>query len=445
MNLKELQQQKRNIRAKLNDLIRVLKSEKRDFTSSESREWESLKIEYDEINDKIEEAREHQTCPEDRALSAGASAPLDEQRGFSQATDPGGRMISSQPLSNGGFDSMGSFLTSVIRAGMGRGTDERLMGEQRAYGMNETIPSEGGFLVAPQFSSQLLQRTYSQGILPGRCFRLPLTKSSSIRIPAVDETSRANGSRLGGIQLYWNAEAAELTKSKPKIRQMELSLKKLTGLCYLTDELLADAPMLEAFTTKAFSDEFSFVLDDVLIRGTGAGQPLGILASNGLVTVAKETNQYAKTILYENIVNMWSRCWGKSRANAVWLINQDCEPQLSKMSLTVGTGGVPVYMPASGISGSPYATLMGRPLIPFEQCDTLGQKGDIILADFGEYLLTDTGQIKSASSIHVRFLYDEMALRFTYRVDGQPIWNNPLTPYKGSNSLSPFVCLAERA
>ena len=69
----------------------------------------------------------------------------------------------------------------------------------------------------------------------------------------------------------------------------------------------------------------------------------------------------------------------------------------------------------------------------------------MILGDFSQYLLIDKGGINAASSIHVRFLYDESVFRFIYRVDGQPIWNKPITPYKGSNTLSPFVALAKRS
>lgn len=203
--------------------------------------------------------------------------------------------------------------------------------------------------------------------------------------------------------------------------------------------------MLEAVIMQGFSEEFGFKVDDAIINGTGAGMPLGILNSKALVTVPKEAGQAAGTINVQNVVNMWSRCWGRSRQNAAWYINQDIEPQLFTMSLAVGAGGVPVYMPASGVSGSPYSTLFGRPVIPLEQCETLGTLGDIILADFSQYLLIDKGGINAASSIHVRFLYDENVFRFIYRVDGQPVWNAPLQPFKGSNTLSPFVALANRA
>jgi len=142
---------------------------------------------------------------------------------------------------------------------------------------------------------------------------------------------------------------------------------------------------------------------------------------------------------------MWSRCWAPSRKNAVWLINQDCEPQLNGMSIAVGTGGIPVYLPAGGLSQSPYSTLFGRPVIPVEYCATVGDQGDIILADFTQYQAIDKGVLKTATSIHVRFDYNETAFRFVFRFDGQPSWKSALTPYKGSNTLSPFVALANRA
>ena len=103
-------------------------------------------------------------------------------------------------------------------------------------------------------------------------------------------------------------------------------------------------------------------------------------------------------------------------------------------------------MPPGGLSSQPYGTLFGRPVIPIEQCQTLGDKGDIILADMSQYILADKGGVQSASSIHVRFVNDESVFRFVYRVAGQPIWHSALTPFTGAaNTLSPFVTLNARA
>ena len=345
-----------------------------------------------------------------------------------------------QPNNISKFTNLGEQLKAVYNAAQPNRpmVDERLMNS--ASGANESVPSDGGFLVQTDFASDLLKHTFETGILAPRCKRIPIsTNANALKINALDDSSRVNGARWGGIQTYWENEADELISSKPKFRTMDLSLKKLTGLCYATDELLQDAAALQSVITQGFAEEFGFKIDDTILNGNGAGQPLGILNSTSLVTVAKETDQSAK-ITVENLIKIWSRCWGRSRANAVWYINQEIEPLL----YTLKIGDVPVYLPAGGLSEKPYATLFGRPIVPLEQCGALGAVGDIILGDMSQYLLIDKGGINTASSIHVRFLYDESVFRFIYRVDGQPIWNKPITPYKGSNTLSPFVTLAAR-
>ena len=229
-------------------------------------------------------------------------------------------------------------------------------------------------------------------------------------------------------------------------------LQKLTGLVYLTDELIMDTTALQGIVMEALPEELNFRTEDAIFEGSGAGQPQGILNSAALVVVAKDTGQAAATITWTNIINMWSRMWARSYQNCVWLINQDCLPQLQQLNTRQSgdTAGVPVWLPAgAGMFGAgtaqPNQTLMGRPLIPVEYASTLGTEGDISLVDLSQYMVIDKSTIESASSIHVRFLNDEMVLRFIYRVNGQPIWNKPLTPFKGSNTKSPFVTLATRS
>lgn len=338
------------------------------------------------------------------------------------------------------FASFGEQLMAAYRAAMPGGKVDERLSTRAASGLNETTPSDGGFLVQQDFVTELLKKTYETGILASKVKKIPIsTNANGMKINAIDEDSRANGSRWGGVQTYWEGEADEITASKPKFRQMELSLKKLTGLCYATDELLQDAAALEAVIRQAFAEEFGFKIDDAILSGSGEGEPLGILNSGAIVTVAKEASQ-TDTITVENLIKMWNRLWSRSRANAVWYINQELEPYL----YTLKIGDKPVYIPAGGLSEKPYGTLFGRPVVPIEQCSAAGEVGDIILADIGQYLLIDKGGVKSASSIHVRFLYDENVFRFIYRVDGKPIWTKPLTPYKGSATVSPFVTLAKR-
>lgn len=344
------------------------------------------------------------------------------------------------------FSSFGEQLQAIARAGMNKGgdRDNRLVW-QAAAGLNEAVPSEGGFLVQKQFSTELLDLMHDQSEILTRVRRIPISIGDGIKLPAIDESSRVDGSRWGGVLAYWANEADTVTASKPKFREMELGLKKLFGLGYATDELLRDGTALQSIMTQAFTEELVFKAEDAVINGTGSGQPLGILNSGAVISVAADSGQAAATVTTTNVLNMWARLPRRSRRNAVWLINQDIEPQLYPLTMVASTSALLYTPPGVNGNNSPYGLLMGRPVVPVEYCATLGTAGDIILTDLSQYLMIDKDGVQQAASMHVRFIYDEMTFRFIYRVDGQPAWNKAVTPYKGSNTQSPYITLATRS
>ena len=347
-----------------------------------------------------------------------------------------------------GFRSFGEQMRAVISAGIpGQRTDPRLYQTRAITGMGETIASDGGFLVGTEYSQDIIGSVYDKvGLLAPLCKRYQVaTNSNTLKIPGIDETSRADGSRQGGIRSYWAEEGGSLTSSKPKFKQLNFELSKLTCLVYLTDELEMDTTALGNWISDRVKDELSFSIDDAIVNGNGVGRPMGILSSNCTIQVSKEVGQAATTLLYQNILKMWQRGIPATERDGVWLMNRDVKSQLYSMVLTGGTATTPVFLPQGGVSARPYDTLFGRPIVYSEHCATLGTAGDVILAHMPSYILVDK-PIKSAYSIHVRFVNDENVLRFTYRVSGQPAYSSAITPYKGaSNTISPFVKLQTRS
>lgn len=425
----------------LGDMKAKCMGEGREYDDEEKKLIRSIQARIDDLREQIE--LEEKTASLDKDLSKSRKEP--------PKADPNDDGTRSLPYGEGArtrgpqFQSLGEQLVAIAIAGQDGGhVDPRLI-EERATGLSEGIASGGGFLLQDNFAAQMIETVWEDPDLLGRVNKISITKGNNMKIPAINETSRADGSRSGGVQMYWAAEAGSKIPSKPDYRQIELVLKKLIGLIYATDELLEDAPALESYIRRAFAAEMRFKLIDALIRGTGAGQPLGILASPCLVTVAAETGQPTATIVYENLAKMYSRMIATSRQNAVWHINQDLEPQLYDLGITVGLGGSPIFMPAGGISGKPYNTLWGLPIVPLEQCATLGTLGDIFFCDWTKYIAIDKGAMQSAVSIHVKFTYDESVFRFVYRFDGQPELASAITPYSASaNTLSHFITLAAR-
>jgi HK97 family phage major capsid protein len=337
------------------------------------------------------------------------------------------------------FKSFGEFLVEVAKAS--DPTSRAHPGLHRApAGANETDPTGGGFLVADAWSDDLIYSVYGETVF-AQFFdrRETSTQFAGVKIPGVDETSRAEGSRSGGFISVWQGESVPSTPSVMRSKLVEFVGKKLSIFTRATRELLNDAPMLQAYIQKGFAGEGSFKLELASLSGTGSGQPLGILNSPCLITVPKEIGQASATIVGENVSKMWSRLPAPCRKRAVWLINEDAEGQLEGIS---GASGAALYMPA-GTGGNPYPLLKGRPVLVAEQCPALGTVGDIVLIDPSQYIVVDAGMNK-ALSVHARFDNDEVVFRFTWRIDGKGAYSTQITPYNGSQTRSPFIALGSR-
>jgi HK97 family phage major capsid protein len=346
------------------------------------------------------------------------------------------------------FKNLGEQLNAIKNAAVNGVVDERLLkinkqgAQNAALGGNEGEPEEGGYLVQTDFAAAMLESAAKSGQI------LPLVDqyevsggSNRVEWVEVDETSVAT-TVFGGVQVYWAAEAAAVTASQPKLIEKEIKLQKLMGLAYSTMELDADSNFSSQLYEKAFTLGIQRELENCIISaaGTGVGKPLSFLKGGSLVTVAKETAQANGTIVWENIVKMYNRALDKSKG--IWLCHPDASEQLDFLSFPIGTGGVPVYLPAA-IAGS-ISTLKGRPVIESDHCSALGSLGDFNFVDLSQYMLIKKGGIQSDVSMHVQFLTGQNAFRFIFRANGMPKKNSALTIKNSANTRSSFVTLAAR-
>lgn len=349
-------------------------------------------------------------------------------------------------------DQLAAIRSAAHSARSGGAPDPRLVAVQdyarmqaAAGGLNETVGADGGFAVQVDYVDRITSMIDTEAVLWPQAFPVPLSANSNgAKINQLDETTRVTGSRWGGVQVYWEAEAAAATAKKPKITPLELTLQKLFGVAYRTDEISQDWTASGALLERAFTAEMAFSLDDAAVRGTGAGMPLGFLNSAALATVSKEVGQAADTVLAENIFKMFARMPARSKRRAAWYINGDLWPQIFALHQVIGTGGSPLFIPTGALGDAPGGTILGRPVIEIEQASAPGDVGDINFVDMGEYLRLEKGGIQRASSIHVEFLTDQEVFRWILRTNGAPGWKSAITPYKGSLTRSPFVALEAR-
>lgn len=420
---------------KMEKLLETAKTENRTLSDDEATVFNDLDKNIKEWEQQIELENRIQ------GIKDKLSQPVN-----ANAVDP---KVTVKSMGQKPWNSKGEFLNAVIRAGAGNGMiDNRLINvpQNVASGLAVGTGSEGGFFVGSDIENWLTGLVEKKSPLFERIRKLPVPEGrNSLSLPALAETSRADGSRFGGAQAYWLCEAAQVTASHPEARKISIELEKLMALVYATEEIIQDARLTEEFVGDVYASEIAFKVEDAIVNGDGNGKPLGILNAPALISVAAEAGQDADTIVVENVLKMYSRLRIRNRDSATWIINQECLPQIFSMALVVGTGGAPAYMPAGGLSGKPYDTLLGLPMIISESASKLGDVGDIILADLSDYIGIDKGGLQTDSSIHVRFVYDESCFRFRYRFNGAPYTNSVLASKANSSfTTSPYIALAAR-
>lgn len=440
--MKDLNEMRRFLTAKVEaarEILDTAQAESRSLTKAEMVDYDRRMVEIQE--DRAELAREElrrETEPD------GPLEILDDILGAEGLTTRAGirpgrdyRSLFGEPKRQTTFRGLADFMAAVADP-----RDPRLRASE-ARAMSEGIPADGGFLVPDEFSSEFINMALEQSVMLSRSTVWPL-KSGTIKAPGWDGSNHAT-SLFGGLTGTWLSEAGTATPQTPKTRMIELSAKKLGIYVDVSSEWLSDAVLGEQRLREAMSAAVTFYLDDAFINGTGAGQPLGLLNSPCLVTVAKETGQAADSIVYENIVNMWSRMLPACQVKALWIAHPDTVPSFFTMGITLGMGGAPVFLPAGGASGSPYSTLFGRPIVFSEKCQTVGTEGDIVLTDPTMYAAGLRGDVRLESTNARQWYTDQVSFRCIVRADGESMLDTAVTPKNGTATLSSVVTLADRA
>jgi HK97 family phage major capsid protein len=396
----------------------------------------SAKLRVQKMQDRAATPNQRRVAPDDLDRGAGEEEEGPKARPAQSIT---GGMASGAKKGGYGFRDLGSFCLAAKLHSTGK-HDQRILNAPSTFS-GEGINQDGGFLVPPDFRQEIMTLLENEDELSGRCDQ-QYTNGNSMEIP-IDDTSPWDTSN--GVQAYWTGEGKAPTLSKGSFKLLETKVHDLDALVPVSRQLMEDANGLTGWLMSKVPQKFNSMLNDAIINGDGIAKPTGLLNAGCLVTQAAEGGQSAGTLVYNNVVKMFARLPAAKRKNAIWLINQDIEPQMQSFVVPGTSPAYPAYLPPGGLSASPYGTLLGKPVVAVEECKAVGTVGDIILTDLTQYLLLmKTGGIKSDVSIHLYFDTGHTAFRFQLRVGGQSYWPSAVARKNGSNTLSPVVALAAR-
>jgi HK97 family phage major capsid protein len=327
----------------------------------------------------------------------------------------------------------------------------------------------GAYLLKPEWADFVFDRVRELSG-PFKHCRVVFTTSREFFIPTYFETSRVDGQRHGGVQGRWRGAGATETESMTAMASnaslgMINFLDKRLFVYFgpVSRDLLADAPLFEQMANEAVVKEFRYMLEYGMLLGKGMSDPLGVINSPACVVVPKDGSQTPATISATNVEGMWdglsTAC--QERDSVMWHCNSGTLSAINKIATSAGWPEA-LYIP-SGRYGNKRATLHNKPLIPMEMLPAIGQPGDLVLVDWGEYvyamrpIVDGRGQqsvmetaiglpgntVELTKSEHVLFDVDEVAWKYKLRADGRLGWPTTMKLADGS-TVGPCAIIAAR-
>lgn len=314
-------------------------------------------------------------------------------------------------------------------------------GIEKEYGVTKAAMAEtsgvvGGYTVPIDLRLDLMKDVSEESIFRPRAMVVPMT-ASQVQLPLPDATtaqSAGTAPYFGGILLQFKPEAVTRPETEPAFLQVNLHPWELSGYALASNNWIADnASGLEAVLRRLFARSVAWYEDYYFLRGTGVGQPLGILNGAGSVVVNRQTGgsftvQDAGKLSDALIPSAW--------VNAIWTVF----PNVWSKMVVLNTTGWQLNQPRG--AGNHHYILNGIQGYVTDKVPALGTKGDVMLFDPTRYVIGDRGlEIAFSPDEPTAYLKNQGVWRIVDRVDGRPWFEKTMTAADGATSVAPYAVL----
>ena len=323
---------------------------------------------------------------------------------------------------DGAFDGAAAFYAAAVRAGrpdLNHPVDGRLVMDAVLSGQEIEL---GGALVPEEFRAQMNMDMLEAAVIRPGAMVLAMS-TETLRYPYVRDYDHSSGRVYGGWQVYRVERGQTVPVTEPTWGQQRLTVTTQAAATVVDNALLADSSMaLGMFIEQGLPRAVAWSEDYDFLRGSGVGEPRGILESDAAVVAGSAGREAtADEILVAGDVNaMMSRLLPACQRRAVFIAHPGMYQPIGAMTLSGaqfarrGPGDdVPMY-------------LNGRPVLFSEHCSAPGTSGDIVLVDRSMYIIGDRQAVTIASSMHAKIQELQTIIVAHSRNDGQLLQERPL-------------------
>jgi HK97 family phage major capsid protein len=249
--------------------------------------------------------------------------------------------------------------------------------------MSTTTNSEGGFTVATEVASQVLDALKEFGGVRSVANVIRTSGGNPMSFPTSDGTAE-----VGEII----AENASATAADPTFGTLSLPVYKFSSkIVAIPFELLQDSNVdVEAFVRGRLQTRLGRITNQMFTTGTGTSQPRGVVvAATAGVTAANSTSQVT-AVTYDSLVaTQHSVDPAYRRGNTAWMMNDNTLLKLRQMK---DGSSRPIFVPGYevGVPGGSPDMLLGRPIVINQDMANMAANAKAILfGDFSYYVVRD--------------------------------------------------------
>lgn len=407
----------------------LAKSLKENQVSAEDQKALETKIE--ELGNQLTpltEEREKLIAAEGQKALAARLETL--ERAMSDARKPmdlpfAGGQDEGKATSLYGPEGTGSFYND-LRLGTSSNRDqkaiERMAEAVEGKAMTEGTAEDGGFLVPPEVSNELITAREANGILRS------LFSSTSISVDELQFVRQDNG-----LAVAWTAEQAEKIQSELKFSGFSARVFTAAGLAVASNQLLADAKWsVDQMINRELAKRFVWLEEIAFLNGDGENQPLGLRHTPGVGSIPVKGTDIGDQLdaVTDAITNIYTNFYGPPSAIVMhprrWATFVKARTEEGAGAYLIGAGSN-VYgrnandpLPGYGSGPLPRGSIYGVPVFTTPSVPTdLGDAENedcIFVGDFSQGLVLDRQGITTDRSEHVYFTTNQTIFRSEERL-----------------------------
>lgn len=310
------------------------------------------------------------------------------------------------------------------------------MDSDAAKALGTSAGVSGAWLLSEQFIPQLMMIAGQNDVLYGSTMVIPVD-SGEIVIPALDPStsySEGQSAYYGGVTVTWGSDDDAATSTEPKFKQVRLKTNALKAFTRVKNSLMMrSAIAIDAVVGNLLGGAIGRARDYAILRGTGQGQPLGVLNSPAAI------DQGGSAIDFATLTGMEDNVIPERDGNYIWVVHTKKRSAIWALQQTNNT--LVTFLP--DLRGKPQQVLLGRSVkytdkTPFASGDV---SNTVNLIDPSMIVCAEFQGIALAVSDQARFEQDETVIRAIMSMDAQPWLTNKVAVTATPDYVSGFITI----